>query len=139
MNAEKISAEECNGKTSALLPIRTVSEANVRSHWRARHRRSSQQRGAVALLLKPSRGLMALVRASTPAGPVNVLLTRVRTQRSRALDDDNLRGSLKAVRDGVAQVLGIDDGSDRIRFEYAQAVGSDYAVRIEVSVGKVGG
>ena len=36
----------------------------------------------------------------------------------RELDDDNLRGSLKPLRDAIADTLGIDDGDKRIRFEY---------------------
>ena len=36
------------------------------------------------------------------------------------LDDDNLTGACKPVRDGVAASLGIDDGDGRIAFEYGQ-------------------
>lgn len=40
--------------------------------------------------------------------------------RRRLLDDDNHVGSLKPIRDAVAQHLGVDDGSPRIKFEYHQ-------------------
>lgn len=44
--------------------------------------------------------------------------------RRRALDDDNLIGGCKALRDAIAGSLGIDDGDKRIRFEYSQQVTS---------------
>lgn len=58
--------------------------------------------------------------ATKPDGKPNrfvVLLTRISVGY---LDDDNLRGSFKAVRDQIASWLGIDDGHERIRFVYAQ-------------------
>jgi hypothetical protein len=38
----------------------------------------------------------------------------------RALDDDNLQGALKPLRDAIAGTLGIDDGDSRIHWEYGQ-------------------
>lgn len=38
----------------------------------------------------------------------------------RVLDDDNLAGSLKPLRDAVARRLGIDDGDGRIAWECQQ-------------------
>jgi hypothetical protein len=90
------------------LPIRTVSETNQREHWAKRHRRRADQRGATRLLLH---------RCSRPALPVRITLTRV---APRKLDDDNLRGALKAVRDGVADWLELDDADERIEWCYAQ-------------------
>jgi hypothetical protein len=49
-----------------------------------------------------------------------VLLTRV---APRALDDDNLAHALKAVRDGVAKGLGIDDRDSRVRYVLDQQRG----------------
>lgn len=130
--------ESIKGNLSATLPLYAKSSPNAREHWAARSRRTRAHRTMVALFLKPSRSFLERVKTVTAAEPLTVLLTRVRPARRQALDDDNLKGALKAVRDGVADVLGIDDGSDRIRFSYAQAVGRDYAVRIDVTVGKAG-
>jgi hypothetical protein len=48
------------------------------------------------------------------------------------MDDDNLPGSLKAIRDEVASVLGVDDGDRaRIRFAYAQERG-EWGVRVRI-------
>lgn len=38
----------------------------------------------------------------------------------RLLDDDNLAGSLKPLRDEIARDLGIDDGDQSLHFEYGQ-------------------
>jgi hypothetical protein len=74
----------------------------------------------------------------TLAGGVVVTLTRLAP--SRGLDDDNLAASLKAVRDGVADALGLaEDRDPRVTWRYAQANGravlglpSGYGVRIEI-------
>lgn len=39
------------------------------------------------------------------------------------LDDDNLRSALKAVRDGIAEKLGIDDRDPRVEWRYGQRKG----------------
>lgn len=101
------------------LPVRTLSEMNLRGHWSARARRMKAHRRA-AFALVP---VVAL--------PCVVTLTRV---SAGTLDDDNLRSALKGVRDGVADRLGCDDADPRLRFEYAQARGKrgEYAVLVAV-------
>ncbi len=85
------------------LPIRTVSEPNCRGHWAAKARRARDHRTVVGLAVR------AEMRAMVPFPiPCVVTLTRI---APRTLDDDNLRGALKACRDGVADALGIDDRS----------------------------
>jgi hypothetical protein len=112
---------------SIEVPIRTVSEANSRDHWAKKAKRVKAHRGAVRLALGPNR--------STPKPPLFVRLTRI---APRMLDDgDNLSSALKAVRDGVADWLGIDDGpASRVGWMYFQEKGKpkQYAVRIEVDV-----
>lgn len=44
------------------------------------------------------------------------------THRARELDDDNAVGSLKPLRDAIAEHIGIDDGDKRVRWQYAQVV-----------------
>lgn len=107
------------------LPLRTVSGLNVREHWRTRARRVKLERQAVvfAWTFKERRW----VAGNGP--PYRVRLTRLGPRR---LDSDNVQGALKAVRDQVAALLGIDDGSPLVTWEYAQEVGP-YGVRIEVT------
>lgn len=52
-------------------------------------------------------------------GRVAVVVTLVSCRR-RIGDDDSIAASLKPLRDGIADSLGLDDGDARIRFEYAQ-------------------
>jgi hypothetical protein len=50
------------------------------------------------------------------------------------LDGDNLQSGFKAVRDGVADWLGVDDGNGLVDWQYVQRSGKagEYAVEIEV-------
>lgn len=108
------------------LPIRTVSESNAREHWASKHRRVSAQRTCVELALRARlSGLREL------ALPCTVRLTRV---APRALDDDNLRGALKACRDGAADALGIQDNDPRVTWAYDQRKGAVRVYAIELAL-----
>jgi len=59
------------------------------------------------------------------------------------LDDDNLRGAFKAIRDGIAKFFGVNDGDQaRWQWEYDQEKGPSrkkdprnaYAIRVEYEV-----
>lgn len=64
----------------------------------------------------------ALVNKPRPAFPCVVLLTRIAP--SNGLDTDNLAGALKAVRDQVADWLGVDDRQSHVvRYHYAHKRG----------------
>lgn len=110
-----------------LVPIRTVPGMNVREHWRARSRRVKAEREATAFALIAH-------RADKPQLPATVKLTRVGP--SNGLDDDNLAGALKGIRDQVAQWLGVDDRkSEVVRYRYAQERAKDWGVRVEFEAG----
>lgn len=109
---------------SVWLPVQTVSEANGRDHWSVKAKRTRKHRTA-ARLLTPKADLPAAVR-----------LTRLSSGR---LDDDNLRGALKAVRDGIADAFGVADNDPRLTWEYAQAPRGDQlqgSVIVEVRTGE---
>ncbi len=105
------------------LAIRTVSEANAREHWRKRAKRVAGQRAMVRLAMGPNR--------NPPRPPMIIHLTRIAPRR---MDDDNLQRSFKAVRDGVADWLGLDDGSRSLGWLYFQEKGKPktYGIRIEI-------
>lgn len=63
-----------------------------------------------------------------------VLLTRF---SAGELDDDNLRGSLKGYRDGIAARLKLDDGSPLVRWEYAQQRCDKGKGHVEVRIERV--
>lgn len=103
------------------IPLRTARGLNNREHHMARHRRVKKERQAVA---------WALAGKTKPSLPVVVTLTRLAP--SRGLDEgDNLEGSLKAVRDQIAEWLGVDDRDQRVKWEYAQRR-APWGVQIEV-------
>ncbi len=111
------------------LPLKTISESNTRGHWAKRAARVKGHRFATKLAVRP---LVDGLRM--PDGICrDITLTRV---APRKLDDDNLRGCLKAVRDGVADALDVDDGDERISWRYEQERGKpgEYAVRIRLEV-----
>lgn len=111
--------------TVVSVPVRTRSEANLREHWAKRARRVKKQRNAARMLVRAA-------ITSRPSGNLTVRLVRI---APRKLDSDNLASSLKAVRDGVADALGIDDGDERIRWQYAQGKGrpGEYGVLVEIN------
>jgi len=110
---------------SVELPIRIVSEANAREHWRTKHRRAASQKLWVRSWLDPE-----AKHNAKPSLPCVITLTRIAPRR---FDGDNLQRGFKAVRDQVAAWLGIDDGSALITWEYRQGRGAPhtYGVRIE--------
>ena len=108
------------------MNMKIVSVANMRLHWAIKAKLAKDQR---------TRTRMSLSAAAQSSGaemlPVTVVLTRVAPRR---LDGDNLQSGFKAVRDGVADWLGVDDGNGLIDWQYAQRSGrpGEYAVEIEV-------
>lgn len=102
------------------LGLKTVSESNLHEGWRKRHDRRRIARSATLAILS------AYAR---PPLPVTVRLVRV---APRTLDSDNLQGSLKAIRDGVADWLGVDDGNPGILWTYGQKKGDPRAYDVLV-------
>ena len=105
------------------LPLHTVSTLNAREHWSKRARRAAEHRAVARMVLAARvRGLQL---------PVQVTLIRV---APRELDLDNLQGSLKSVRDGIADALGVDDRTPLVTWVYQQERGEprEYGVRVEV-------
>ena len=105
--------------------LRLVSEANAREHWRARAARTKTQKLTVGLVLH------SLV-AAPPSPPVDIVIVRT---SPGTLDDDNLQGSGKHVRDAVAKWIGIDDGRRagfRCRVEQTSAGRGVYSVTIRI-------
>ncbi len=109
--------------------LRLVSVANKREHWSKRAKRTKEHR-AIAL---------AAVHGSVhdPALLLQVTAVRITRIAPRQLDGDNLQSSAKALRDGIADALGINDNDPRIEWQYAQEKGApkQYGVRIELLKG----
>lgn len=107
-----------------VLPIKTVSVMNAREHHHARARRAKLHRSTAFLMLK--------AWGRPPALPVTVTMTRM---GAGTLDTDNLAGACKAVRDGVADWLGVDDGNPGITWDCAQqkTPRNQYGLVVEVT------
>jgi hypothetical protein len=112
------------GTWTCTLAVKLVSVSNLREHWSVRSKRAKAHRFAAGIQLHAA-------RAQLPALPVTVTLTRI---APRTLDDDNLRGAAKALRDGVADAYQVDDRDPRIVWAYDQRRGKprEYGVEIRI-------
>jgi hypothetical protein len=110
---------------SITMRLRTVSMANVREHWAVRAKRNKAHRAAVA-----AQWVWCPEYLIETPFPLVVTLTRY---GKRLLDDDNLAGSFKAIRDEVALGLGRDDNpGSGISWVYRQEKSKDYLIKILV-------
>jgi hypothetical protein len=108
------------------LPLRLVSEANQASsqHWRVRWKRAKEQKAAAFW-----GGLRSGCR---PASfPARVTITRV---APGTLDSDNLVGSAKHVRDGLAEAMGINDNDPDVEWCVEQRKGKRGEYRVEIRI-----
>lgn len=117
------------------IPIKTVSGLNHREHWRARATRVKTERNAALAFTRTHINLDKMVRPSGPGSlirlPLFVELVRTKPHGPK-LDSDNLQGSLKAIRDGIADAFGYDDGDEtKLLWAYRQARG-DWGVLVLV-------
>lgn len=100
-----------------------LSVGSMRALYAARAR-AARQRSQVQMVLRSR-------LRERPAPPLVVTITRV---APRELDDDNLTGAAKYVRDGVADWLGVDDRTSRsgVTWRYDQRKGRTYGVDIHL-------
>lgn len=71
----------------------------------------------------------ALAGIEPPVGPWRVVITRV---GPKPVDSDAAWTSAKSPRDAVAAWLGVDDGSESVRWEVRGEVARGYAVRVQI-------
>ncbi len=122
------------------MPIKTVSEANCSEHWTKKATRHKRQQWFCKLFFERYVKNIYL--------PCVVSMTRI---GPRILDDDNLRFSLKWVRDEISECLipekrstyldkngklrhikGRADDDPRIIWQYYQEKNKNYGVRIDI-------
>lgn len=111
--------------TKIVLPLRTVNSLNVREHWAKRAKRAKAERKDAYY------GASDALPRLTTVMPLTLLITRI---APRVMDDDGCIASMKNIRDGIADWLGVNDGSDAVKWTYAQRKGEpkEYAVEIEI-------
>jgi hypothetical protein len=96
------------GCAVAQLPLKLESLNHQESGWK-RAKRRELQRATVRNIAGRA--------IKTIHVPCKVTITRY---APRDLDDDNLIGSAKSVRDEIAALLGVDDRDPRIEWKYWQ-------------------
>lgn len=106
-----------------LIPVKTVAGLNAREHWRARSGRVKKERTAAAML--------------TPSGIGLPCVVKMLRLSSSKLDDDNLQGACKAIRDGIADKIGFPDNDPRIVWLYGQekCKRGEFGVRVLITGG----
>lgn len=112
------------------MPLKIVSEANLRSHWIPKARRAKSHRHIGFVMTRAKLGPPCFL-----GRPFVVTLTRI---APRQLDSDNLAIGFKAVRDGIADALGINDGDKAVTWNYTQERGKpkQYAARVVIEWSK---
>jgi hypothetical protein len=121
---------EQRAKPGLFVPLKTINELNDHSHWRNRQCRAKQQHKAMAKALAQHRKLPL---------PIRVTFTRY-APGSKPLDSDGAFAAMKFVRDAMAKVYGVDDGSDVIEWAWPvkQERSPFYGVRVQVTSTKDG-
>jgi hypothetical protein len=105
-----------------ILPLRLDNPLNGSvGHWSTWHHKRKVTRKAVHFGWLEAK----LPRKLEPGQRVEI--TRI---GRRMLDGDGLQAACKSVRDGAADMLGINDKMDV--WEYRQAIGVTYAVEIKI-------
>lgn len=114
--------------TMITIPIdgmRLGAALNARVHWTKRAARAKKERAIVAVALRQ--------RIGRDDVPTMCTLARI---APRMLDDDNLAGAFKSIRDEVAAYFGVDDGPKgpiAWRYEQRREAPKQYAVEIRLT------
>ena len=106
------------------LPFRLVNSANAREHFRVRAKRAANERAVTRMAV--SARLHGVVIATSWV----VTLTRLYTKKR--MDTDGAVNCQKAIRDAVADALGVDDGSNLVEWRYDQRREPKYGVEIRL-------
>ena len=101
---------------SVRLPIRLRNFSNVRMHWSKR-----------AAFIKEHR-VTAYLMTKREDVPITVRITRFGPKK---MDRDGNISSMKGVIDGIADRLKVDDGDERINWQYGQQICHGYSVLVE--------
>lgn len=94
---------------------------NARLHWRAKMKPKQEAKTAAHYLTMAAEGYSeAKAAVAASDGPIAVEMRFYPPDR-RHRDDDNMIGSMKAARDGIAQALGVDDRRFRPHYFFEDA------------------
>jgi hypothetical protein len=106
------------------VPLRLDTLSNAKGHWRTRYSRAKEQRSIAEFMTWHA------LRENPVKPPFRITITRI---GKRKLDSDNLQGSAKHVRDGIADALQISDGDESAaEWIVLQEIGKSYGVRVRI-------
>lgn len=105
--------------TYRIPGMKLSSKLNQRVHWSVRSRQAKSERSAAYLVTK---------KHELPC-----LVTIMRIGPS-TLDNDNLAGACKSIRDGIADRLGVDDRSPAIQWRYVQQKRGKGVYGVEITI-----
>ena len=111
------------------LPLNLGAGLNNRGHWSAASRRAKQERELTHWVTASE-----LRRSGFLLRPGAVItMTRV---SAGTLDDDNLQGACKHVRDGIADAFGVPDNDPRIewRCQQEKCKRGQHGVRVDIAL-----
>ena len=118
----------------AFIPGKLESKLNDRGHWSKRHRTAKRQReNAHWALIQKRKGV---IESDLDDVPLTVTITRLSPHHDspqKRLDQDNLQGACKAIRDGVADWLRVNDRDERITWVYQQGFHEEYACTVSIA------
>ena len=109
------------------LALRLVSEANAHEHYRVRSTRAQGQRETAQRVARQS----FHAQGQSIEYPLRVTICRV---SPRDLDSDNLQGSAKHVRDGIADFFEVKDNDPRVDWRVIQRRGDPKQYAVEVVI-----
>lgn len=101
-------------------PDRRLSP-NARVHWRVKHavKAPAREAGKYATYEAVAGGMREARAAFAGDQPIPVTITFYPPDK-RLRDDDNMIGSLKSFRDGIAEALGVNDRRFRPTYQFAE-------------------
>jgi len=114
-------------RLEVTIPIRIVSELNMSEHWTAKHKRRKNQRKWLKIAF--------CGKGDSYHIPCVVTIKRI---APRSLDEDNLIGACKCIRDFIADMLipglapGRADADNQIKWTYEQEKAKEYACHITI-------
>jgi len=110
------------------IPIRTISGANAREHWARRKDRVERERCATWAYWHKAPNVERCAVRKWPGWRISI----VRRSPGKFLDSDNLPTATKSVRDELARLLGVDEGSPRYEWVYRQVRSPIWSVLVVI-------
>lgn len=111
-----------------FIPIRTVSQANIKEHWTKTHKRNNYQKKSIQLIWQ----------SQSPNVTLPCIVTFTRLSMKTLDEDDNLRIAFKCIKDKIADLLipglpyGIADGDKRIKWNYSQEKSRKIGIKLKI-------